>query len=324
MKKILVTGGAGYIGSHACKALARSGYKPIVYDNLERGHPNAVKWGPLEVGSLADGARLDDVIRRHRPVCVLHFAAYAYVGESVRNPGLYYRNNVAGSLSLLDAMHRNDIGAIVFSSTCATYGIPKVVPVIEDTPQNPINPYGYTKLVVERILRDYEQAYGLRWMALRYFNAAGADPDGEIGERHNPETHAIPLAIMAVLRQDPGFQILGDDYPTPDGTCIRDYIHVCDLANAHVAALAHLEAGKPSMAINLGTGRGTSVWEIVQVVEQVSGQTVPTVIKPRRPGDPPVLEADATKARTLLGWEPLMSSMEQIVGTAYRWYSQCS
>ncbi|BCU06778.1 UDP-glucose 4-epimerase GalE [Allochromatium tepidum] len=320
MIPVLVTGGAGYIGSHTCKALARAGYRPITLDNLVYGHEWAVRWGPLEIGDISDRTCLDAVIARHRPEAVIHFAAYAYVGESVRDPGRYYRNNVAGTLTLLEAMRDHAIPHIVFSSTCATYGVPDRTPITEDHPQRPINPYGASKLMVERILADFEQAHGLGWIALRYFNAAGADPEGEIGEDHDPETHLIPLALQAAAGRGPQLQVFGDDYPTPDGSCIRDYIHVADLAEAHVKSLAHLRAGEASGAFNLGTGQGASVLEVIAAVEHVTGRPVPREIGPRRPGDPPVLYADADKARRLLGWEPRYREPAETIEHAWKWH----
>jgi UDP-glucose-4-epimerase GalE len=318
--RVLVTGGAGYLGSHTCKALAAAGHQPIVYDNLSRGHRSLVRWGPLEVGDLGDGARLREVIVRHRPDGIIHFAALAYVGESVADPALYYRNNVCGSLSLFETMRENGPNLIVFSSSCATYGPPKVVPIPEDHPQSPINPYGASKLMVEHMLRDHAAAYGWRWMSLRYFNAAGADPDGEIGELHDPETHAVPLAVLAALGRVPSFQVYGTDYPTADGSAVRDYVHVSDLAAAHIAALVHLSNGGHSMAANLGTGIGTSVLELVEAVGQVAGRRVPITRSARRSGDPDVLVADARRARDVLGWQPRYTNIKDIVATAWNWH----
>lgn len=318
--KILVTGGAGYVGSHACKALARIGHQPVTYDNLSRGHRAAVRWGPLEVGDLNDGARLREVIGRHRPDGAMHFAALAYVGESVTDPALYYRNNVGGTLTLLDALRESGIRTLVFSSTCATYGTPVRLPLTEDHAQRPINPYGSSKLMVERVLADYDAAYGLRSVALRYFNAAGADPDGECGERHEPETHAVPLAIMAAMGKGPPFRIFGTDYPTPDGSAVRDYVHVDDLADAHVAALTHLLGGGATEAFNLGTGTGTSVLELIASVERAGSRAVPVLRDARRPGDPPVLVADARRAKELLGWQPRYRAIDEIVRTAWSWH----
>ena len=316
---VLVTGGAGYVGSHTAKALARAGYQPVTLDNLSRGFAHAVKWGPLEQGDILDRAFLDDVLARHRPHAVLHFAALAYVGESVTDPARYYRNNVVGTLTLLEAMRDHGIPLLVFSSTCATYGLPVRLPLDEDHPQAPISPYGASKLMVERMLADLGAAHGLRSVALRYFNACGADPDGEIGENHDPETHLIPLAIGAALGSQPKLKIFGTDYPTQDGTCIRDYIHVTDLAAAHVAALRHLEAGGASTACNLGTGAGLSVRAIVTEVARQVGRPVPAEEGPRRPGDPPELVADPTRARQLLGWTPHCSDIASVISTAYAW-----
>jgi UDP-glucose-4-epimerase GalE len=314
-KSVLVTGGAGYIGSHACKTLARSGYRPIVLDDLSRGHREAVRWGPLIEGSIADRTGVAAVLADFEISVVMHFAAYAYVGESVSDPAMYYRNNLAGTLSLLEAMREVGVDKIVFSSSCATYGIPASVPIRETAPQVPVNPYGETKLAIERALHWYE-AYRLRWVSLRYFNAAGADPDGEIGERHDPETHLIPLVLDAALGRRRHIEVYGTDYPTPDGTAIRDYIHVQDLAEAHLRALEHLEAGGRSTALNLGTGHGHSVREVVRTVETISGRPVPCRDTARRSGDPPALVADPGLAAELLGWRARISDLETIVRTA--------
>jgi UDP-arabinose 4-epimerase len=319
---VLVTGGAGYIGSHACKALAGAGYTPLSYDNLSYGHPWAVRWGPLEQGDIADRATLDNVIARHRPSAVMHFAAYTYVGESVDNPGKYYRNNVAGTLTLLEAVRDHGIPHFIFSSTCATYGIPQRVPIAETHPQQPINPYGASKLMIERMLEDFGAAHGLRSVALRYFNAAGADPDGELGEDHDPETHLIPLALQAMLGQRADLAIFGTDYPTADGTAIRDYIHVTDLADAHVQALRYLERGGAGTAFNLGTGRGYSVREVVDTIAAVTGRRAPTRTAPRRPGDPAVLVAAAQRGMDVLGWQPRCSELPHIITTAWRWHAR--
>lgn len=316
---VLVTGGAGYIGSHTCKALAQAGYLPISYDNLSRGFRDAVRYGPLVVGDIADRATLDAALAEHKPIAILHFAAVAYVGESMADPVLYYRNNTAGALSLIEAALAAGIDKLVFSSTCATYGMPKTLPIDEDTPQQPINPYGRSKRMVEQMLQDIGAVSPLRSVALRYFNACGTDPDGEIGENHDPETHLLPLAINAALGLGPQLQVFGTDYPTPDGTCIRDYIHVTDLADAHVRALSYLEKGGATTAINLGTGSGFSIREILTAVEQVLGSPVPYQVSPRRPGDPPSLVALAEKARDVLGWEAKHSDIETIVRTAAAW-----
>jgi len=321
---VLVTGGAGYIGSHACKALAAAGYRPVCYDNLVYGHPWAVRWGPLEHGDIADRDRLDAVLSRHRPVAVMHFAAYAYVGESVLDPGKYYRNNVLGSLCLLEAMRDHGIQRLVFSSTCATYGVPRQVPIDEEHPQLPINPYGASKLMVERMLADFALAHGIGSVALRYFNAAGADPEGEIGEAHDPETHLIPLVLDAAAGVRPEVNVHGTDYDTPDGTCIRDYIHVSDLASAHLLALARLErlvgANAVSLAYNLGNGRGFSVREVIAGAQAVTGRQVEVRHGPRRPGDPPRLVGDARRAVQELGWWPRHADLRQIIATAWQWH----
>ncbi len=315
---ILVTGGAGYIGSHACKRLAAAGYTPVVYDNLSRGNRWAVKWGPFEHGDTSDFGRLSQVLQTYKPVGVMHFAAFAYVGESVEDPLMYYANNVSGTATLLNAVVRYGPIPFVFSSTCASYGNPEELPISESHPQRPINPYGYTKLVAERMLLDAERAHGLRWVALRYFNAAGADPDAETGEAHDPETHLIPLVIKAARSGKP-VRLFGDDYETDDGSCIRDYVHVVDLAEAHVAAAKYLLGGGKSRALNLANSKGFSVKEVVRVVEQVSGLTVPVEIVARRPGDPAVLIGDARNARELLGWKPSRSDLEVQIRDAWNW-----
>jgi UDP-arabinose 4-epimerase len=318
MTTVLVTGGAGYIGSHACKALAAAGHAPVAYDNLSNGHDWAVKWGPLEVGDILDRERLDDVLDRHRPDAVMHFAALAYVADSVADPASYYRTNVQGLLTLLEAMRGASVDRLVLSSSCATYGVPAASPIREDAPQAPINPYGETKLIGERILRDYAAAYGLKAVALRYFNAAGADPEGEIGEAHDPEPHLIPLALEAAAGGGV-FVINGGDYPTPDGTCVRDYVHVSDLAQAHVLACERLASAPGLAAYNLGTGCGMTVAQIVEAVRVRTGCAVRAEIGPRRPGDPPVLTADPAKALEELGWTPRFSDLDQIIDTAWRW-----
>jgi len=321
-QSVLVTGGAGYIGSHACKALARAGYIPVTYDNLSRGHREAVRWGPLVEGDIGDRAAVAAALAAHRPAAVMHFAAFAYVGESGTDPALYYRNNVVGTLSLLDAMRAAGVDQIVFSSSCATYGIPNAVPINESMPQLPVNPYGETKLAIERVLYWYGKAYGLRSVSLRYFNAAGCDRDGEIGEAHDPETHLIPLVLQAALGMAPPVAIFGTDYPTPDGTAIRDYIHVDDLAAAHVRALEHLVAGGAGGAVNLATGRGYSVREIIAAVSKAVGHAVPCRETPRRAGDPPALVADARAAEALLGWRAECSDLDTIIRTAFTWQNR--
>jgi UDP-arabinose 4-epimerase len=315
--RVLVTGGAGYIGSHTCKALARHGMEPIAYDNLVYGHRRAVKWGTLVIGDIRDQPLLEETFQRYRPEAVIHFAAHAYVGESVGEPGKYYANNVAGTLSLLDAMRSSGVGIIVFSSTCATYGTPLSLPISEDSQQRPINPYGRSKLMVENILEDYGRAYGLRYAILRYFNACGADHEGEIGEWHNPETHLIPRALMAAAGTIPLLEIFGDDYPTPDGTCIRDYIHVTDLADGHIKALEHLRASGQNVISNLGVGRGLSIREILDAVARVCRCSVPFAVRPRRAGDPPMLYADPSRAQGILGFTAKHSDIETIIKTAW-------
>ena len=321
--KILVTGGAGYIGSHACKALAASGFEPVTYDNLSRGNRWAVKWGPLEVGDIADEKRLREVLNRHRPAALMHFAAFAYVGESVENPNLYYQNNVCGSASLLRTITQSKPIPVVFSSTCATYGVPKKIPIPEEHPQRPINPYGFTKLVVERILADLDQAHGMRSVSLRYFNAAGGDPDGEIGEADDPETHLIPL-VLAAARDGTAVTVFGNDYETQDGTCIRDFIHVADLAAAHVRALEYLLAGGKTCALNLANAHGFSVMEVIETAQRICGKKIKVKMAPRRPGDPPILVGSADRARELLGWTPARSALEVQIGDAWNWMQKNS
>jgi UDP-arabinose 4-epimerase len=319
-ENVLVTGGAGYIGSHTCKALAAAGYRPVAFDSLVRGHRWAVQWGPLIEADLQDRSAIERALREHEIQAAIHFAAFAYVGESMLQPVEYFRNNVANSLTLLDAMNRVGVSRIVFSSTCATYGVPESTPIDESHPQRPVNPYGESKLFVERALQWHGVAHGLRWMALRYFNAAGADPDGEIGEAHEPETHLIPLAIETALGRRTDLRVMGTDYDTPDGTAIRDYVHVADLADAHVRALRYLEQGGQSAALNLGTGVGHSVRQVVAAVERVSGRTVRTTLAPRRTGDPPALVAAPGRAQQVLGWRPAHSDLESIVRSAWRWH----
>jgi UDP-arabinose 4-epimerase len=321
-RTVLVTGGAGYIGSHTCKALARAGYLPVVYDNLLRGHEWAVKWGPLEKGDIRDRAKLSEVFARYKPATVLHFAGLAYVGESVADPGPYYDANVAGSLALVETMREHGSARIVFSSTCATYGTPDQLPIDEETPQKPINPYGASKLMVERILADFERAHGIHWTALRYFNVAGADLDGELGESHDPETHLVPLVLRAASGGQPAVSVFGTDYDTTDGTCIRDYIHVADLAAAHTLALRALEEGAPGRAYNLGIGRGFSVREVIAAAERITGLKVPFSICARRPGDPAALVSDAAKAREELGWRPEVTDLDAIIRSAWAWHER--
>lgn len=316
---ILVVGGAGYIGSHAVRLLIRAGHKVCVYDNLELGHRKAVPEGDLVVGELADGKKIEATLREHQIDAVMHFAALAQVNESVRDPAVYYRNNVAAGIELLDAMRAAEVSKIVFSSTTATYGEPDTIPIPETTPQQPINPYGFTKLVFEQALADYAAAYGLGYAALRYFNAAGADPDGTIGEDHTPETHLIPIVLQVALGQREHITVFGKDYPTPDGTCIRDYIHVNDLGRAHLAALDRLESGK-GICVNLGTGRGTSVREIIDACRDVTGHPIPEVMGERRAGDPPELVADASMAESVLGWKAEYQDARSIIETAWKWH----
>ena len=320
LQSVLVTGGAGYIGSYACKVLARVGYRPVVFDNLSRGHRETVRWGPFVQGDLADREALATALRSYQVSAVMHFAAYAYVGESVDDPATYYRNNLGGSLALLDAMREVGVNKIVFSSTCATYGTPNDVPIRETAPQLPVNPYGETKLAIERALHWYGEAYGLRSVSLRYFNAAGADPEGEIGELHEPETHLIPLVLQAALGERGHIDIYGTDYPTRDGTAIRDYVHVEDLAQAHLRALEYLCAGRPSAAFNLGTGSGHSVREVVAVAEALSGHPIRCRATARRPGDPPALVADPSLAAELLDWRARHSDLNTIIGTSLLWH----
>ena len=317
---ILIVGGAGYIGSHTAKRVARAGLTPVVFDNLEYGHRSAVKWGPFVEGDLADSPLIERVLREYEITSVIHFAAYAYVGESVANPRKYFRNNVVCTLNLLDAMVDAGVREIVFSSTCATYGEPHEVPISENHPQTPVNPYGESKLAVEKILHWYAGAYGMHFAALRYFNAAGADPDGELGEDHDPETHLIPLAIAAALGRGSELSIFGSDYPTPDGTAVRDYIHVVYLAEAHWLALRHLAKSSENLRLNLGTGRGHSVKEVIAAVEKIGGRKVPSRQAPRRAGDPPALVADAREAAKVLGWRPEYPELETIVEHAFRWH----
>ena len=320
-RSVLVTGGAGYIGSHACKALAAAGYLPVTVDNLCAGHARAVQWGPLVQADVADRAALDAVFREHRPLGVLHFAAHIQVGESVRDPGKYYGNNCVGTLRLLEAMRDHGCGRIVFSSTCAVYGDPQKLPLDESHPQWPVNPYGWSKFTVERMIEDFHRAHGVANLRLRYFNAAGADPDGDLGEDHEPETHLIPLVLRAALGSGPALTVFGQDYDTPDGTCVRDYIHVSDLAQAHVAALEFLERGG-SLALNLGTGQGYSVRQVVEAAARVTGRNVPLSVGPRREGDPPVLVADPGLARRTLSWTLQHPDLDAMIAHAWAWMTR--
>jgi len=320
--RLLVTGGAGYIGSHAVKRLAAAGFEPIVFDNLQTGHRSSVRWIPLVQGDLCVGSQIREVLAEYRPDAVVHLAGSAYVGESMQRPRDYFRNNVVASLNLLDAMVDARVQYVVFSSSCATYGVPERVPLTEDHPQRAISPYGESKLFVERALRWYANSYGLRFAVLRYFNAAGADLDGDLGEVHHPETHLIPLAIQAALGLRPFVEVHGTDYPTPDGTAVRDYVHVADLAKAHVQALQYLLAGGENVALNLGTGQGHSVLEVLVQIGRMGERPVPVRSGPRRPGDPPVLVADAARAEQVLGWRPALSDLDTIVQTAWRWHAR--
>jgi UDP-arabinose 4-epimerase len=321
--KVLVTGGAGYIGSQTCKALKQKGHEPIVFDNLSRGHAWAIKWGPLVKGSLSETEKIVKTLKDHAIEAVIHFAAYAYVGESVEKPEMYYENNFGGSLSLLKAMQRAGVKTLVFSSTCASYGVPQTELISEEHPQSPINPYGQSKLMVEKAMQDCAVAWGLKACALRYFNAAGADLDGDLGESHDPETHLIPLVINAGLGKASAISVFGQDYATADGTCIRDYIHVQDLAAAHVVALEKtFEASAGFEAFNLGTGKGYSVQQIIDKVSSVLGSKVPQKMAPRRAGDPPVLVADVSKAKNILNWQAAHSDLDTIIGSAIKWQNK--
>jgi UDP-glucose 4-epimerase len=320
MTNILVAGGAGYIGSHTCLDLANKGFTPIVYDNLSNGHAEFVKWGPLEVGDIRDRRRLDEVFAKYKPAAIVHFAAAIEVGESVRDPGSYYENNVGGTLTLLRAAQAAGVDKIVFSSTCATYGVPTSIPISEAHPQSPINPYGRSKLIVEQVLQDLDRYQGFRSFVLRYFNAAGADPEGRIGEWHTPETHAIPIALDSALARRPQFQVLGTDYATRDGSCVRDFVHVLDLADAHTRAIEHLIQNGMSHALNLGTGHGTTVKELLAAVRGVVGRDFEVKYGPRREGDSPALVADNALAKRTIGWSPL-HDLQSIIETAWNWHA---
>jgi UDP-glucose 4-epimerase len=319
MTNILVAGGAGYIGAHTCLDLSNKGFTPIVYDNLSNGHAEFAKWGPLEIGDIRDRRRLDEVLAKYRPEAIVHFAAAIEVGESVRDPGGYYENNVGGTLTLLRAAQSAGVDKFVFSSTCATYGVPLSIPMTETHPQAPINPYGRSKLIVEQMLQDFDLYQGLRSFTLRYFNAAGADPEGRIGEWHTPETHAIPIALDAALGRRPHFQVLGTDYETRDGSCVRDFIHVLDLADAHTRAITHLLNDGTSHALNLGTGHGTTVKELLEAIRSVVGRDFETRYGPRREGDSPALVADNTLAQRIIGWSP-QHDLRSIIETAWNWH----
>lgn len=318
--RVLVIGGAGYIGSHTVRLLNESDHEAWVYDNLSMGHRQSVPAEQLIVGELGDSHRIESVLREREIDAVMHFAAFASVGESVVDPAKYYQNNVIATLGLFESMRRCGVNRFVFSSTTATYGQPERIPIVESTPQLPINPYGFTKLVIERALRDYAHAYGFAGASLRYFNAAGAAADGTIGESHHPEGHLIPLVLQVALGQRSSIQIFGNDYPTPDGTCVRDYIHVDDLATAHRAALERLESGRV-IEVNLGTGVGNSVLEVIEACRKASGHEIPVVLAPRREGDPAKLVADSSLAKQLLDWEPKYKSIDSIVQTAWKWHS---
>lgn len=319
---IFIAGGAGYIGSHANKFLTKKGYKTIVFDNLVTGHSDFAKWGKFYKGDLSNIDDIDKVFKENKIEAVMHFSAFAYVGESVKEPAKYYINNVSNTINLLEVMKKYGVKYFIFSSTCATYGNPIKVPIDETHPQNPVNPYGRSKLMVEQILSDYDKAYGIKYINLRYFNASGADSDCEIGERHNPETHLIPLAIYNALGINKSITVFGTDYPTHDGTCIRDYIHVEDLANAHWLAFEYLKSKNSSDSFNLGNGEGFSVREIINVVEKISGKRLNVVEGMRREGDPPVLISRSEKAKKVLGWDTKYKNIEDIIETAYHWHKK--
>ena len=317
---ILVVGGAGYIGSHMCKYLAQNNHTPIVLDNLIYGHREAVKWGPFIEGTMENKDILDSIFSEYEIEAVMHFAAFAYVGESVTEPGKYYNNNVVATISLLEEMRKHNIMKFIFSSTCATYGEPVEIPITESHQQKPINPYGRSKLMVEQILDDYQNAYGLNSISLRYFNAAGADPDGEIGEDHDPETHLIPLILQTAIGKRDEIAVFGNDYPTEDGTCIRDYIHVTDLSQAHLLALEKLMNNSPGGKYNLGNGDGVSVRKVIDAAREITGKKIPSRIAERRPGDPATLIGSSEKAIKELGWKPKFADLNYILETAWRWH----
>lgn len=319
-ENILVVGGAGYIGSYMCKYLSKNGYTPVVLDNLSRGHQQAARWGTFHQGNADDKELLEQIFKEHRISAVMHFAAYCYVGESVTHPDIYYQNNVSATLSLLRTMVEQKVNNFIFSSSCATYGNPLTTPMTEDHPQSPINPYGRSKLMVEHILKDFSDAYGLSYIILRYFNAAGADPESEVGEDHRPETHLIPLALQTALGQRDYMDIFGDDYPTADGTCIRDYIHIDDLAQAHFLALEALSGDITGKEYNLGNGQGHSVKEVIHKASIITGRAIPSRIIQRRPGDPAVLVSASDKAIRELGWKPQFNELDAIIESAWRWH----
>ncbi|MGB9844174.1 UDP-glucose 4-epimerase GalE [Methanothermobacter tenebrarum] len=318
---IFIVGGAGYIGSHVNKFLSKKGYKTLILDNLSKGHEEFVKWGEFIKGDLKDKRLLDKIFKEYNITTVMHFAALTDVRESIKDPGSYYRNNVKNTLNLLDAMQKNNINRFIFSSTCAVYGDPIETPITEDHPCNPISPYGRSKLMIEKILEDYSNAYDFNYVSLRYFNAAGADPQTEIGEWHEPETHLIPIILDVAIGKRENVQIFGTDYPTPNGTCIRDYIHVMDLADAHYKALKLLEEDK-SEIFNLGNGDGFSVKEIIETCREVTGEEIPTIESDRRPGDPPILIGSSKKAKRILRWEPEFSDIKDIIETAWEWHQK--
>jgi UDP-glucose 4-epimerase len=319
---ILVTGGAGYIGSHTNKELNKAGYETLVVDNLIYGHEDFLKWGEFEKVDLRDLGRITDIFERYSIETVMHFAAFTNVKESAENPQKYYINNLRNTLNLLQVMLEFKVKKLVFSSTCATYGNPLEIPLTEEHPQNPINPYGKGKYMVEQILNDYSSAYDLQYISLRYFNAAGADPEGELGERHHPETHLIPLILDAALGFREDVKIFGTNYDTPDGTCIRDYIHVTDLADAHIKALKYLDAGRKSQVFNLGNGNGFSVREVMKTAQHVTGKRIKVTETDRRQGDPPILVGSSQKARKILGWKPKFDDLSQIIDTAWQWHEK--
>ena len=316
---VLVIGGAGYIGSHMVRILAKAGHRPVILDNLCDGHRDSVKGHKLIVGELSDRELLNETLSTEDIEAVMHFAAFAKVGESVTDPAKYYVNNVVATIGLMEAMRLREINKFVFSSTCATYGEPQTIPIREDEPQQPVNPYGFTKLIIERALEDYANAYGFGYAALRYFNAAGASPEGDIGEDHDPETHLIPIVLQVALGQRENVTVFGEDYDTPDGTCIRDYIHVDDLGKAHLSALENLSPGK-GIKLNLGTGNGYSVREVIDACRKITGHSIPEVHGERRAGDPPELVADSSAAKEILGWTPEYQTVESVVETAWRWH----